>query len=39
MLVYSVASEQSFEMIQVIRDKILGHLVSEPKISYGDFGS
>ncbi|TVY58662.1 GTP-binding protein rhb1 [Lachnellula cervina] len=28
-LVYSVASEQSFEMIQVIRDKILGHLGSE----------
>jgi len=29
MLVYSVASEQSFEMIQVIRDKILNHLGSE----------
>ncbi|KAH8683096.1 hypothetical protein BGZ60DRAFT_467454 [Tricladium varicosporioides] len=29
MLVYSVASMQSFEMIQVIRDKILNHLGSE----------
>lgn len=28
MLVYSVASTQSFEMVQVIRDKILNHLVS-----------
>lgn len=28
MLVYSVASAQSFEMVQVIRDKILNHLVS-----------
>ena len=27
MLVYSVSSMQSFEMIQVIRDKILNHLV------------
>ena len=27
MLVYSVASTQSFEMVQVIRDKILNHLV------------
>lgn len=27
-LVYSVASMQSFEMVQVIRDKILNHLVS-----------
>jgi hypothetical protein len=27
MLVYSVASVQSFEMVQVIRDKILNHLV------------
>ena len=27
MLVYSVASDQSFEMVQVIRDKILNHLV------------
>ncbi|CAG8951489.1 hypothetical protein HYFRA_00007405 [Hymenoscyphus fraxineus] len=29
MLVYSVASVQSFEMIRVIRDKILNHLGSE----------
>ena len=29
MLVYSVASTQSFEMVQVIRDKILNHLVSK----------
>jgi hypothetical protein len=28
MLVYSVGSKQSFEMIRVIRDKILNHLVS-----------
>lgn len=28
MLVYSIASMQSFEMVQVIRDKILNHLVS-----------
>lgn len=28
MLVYSVASLQSFEMIQVIREKLLNHLVS-----------
>jgi len=27
MLVYSVASKQSFEMIRIIRDKILNHLV------------
>jgi hypothetical protein len=27
MLVYSVASLASFEMVQVIRDKILNHLV------------
>lgn len=27
MLVYSVASRQSFEMIRVIREKILNHLV------------
>jgi hypothetical protein len=30
MLVYSVASTQSFEMVQVIRDKILNHLVPHP---------
>ncbi|KAG0648431.1 GTP-binding Rheb [Hyphodiscus hymeniophilus] len=29
MLVYSVASTQSFEMVQVIRDKILNHLGSD----------
>lgn len=28
MLVYSVSSLQSFEMVQVIRDKILNHLVT-----------
>jgi hypothetical protein len=28
MLVYSINSTQSFEMVQVIRDKILNHLVS-----------
>lgn len=31
MLVYSVSSMQSFEMIQVIREKILNHLVSIPQ--------
>lgn len=30
MLVYSVSSLQSFEMVQVIRDKILNHLVRFP---------
>lgn len=30
MLVYSVSSLQSFEMVQVIRDKILNHLVGAP---------
>ena len=29
-LVYSVASTSSFEMVQVIRDKILNHLVRSP---------
>ena len=28
MLVYSVASRQSFEMIRILRDKILNHLAS-----------
>jgi Ras homolog enriched in brain len=28
MLVYSVASRQSFDMVAIIRDKILNHLVS-----------
>jgi GTPase SAR1 family protein len=28
MLVYSVGSKSSFEMVKVIRDKILNHLVS-----------
>lgn len=27
MLMYSVASKQSFEMVRIIRDKILNHLV------------
>ena len=27
MIVYSVASKQSFEMCRIIRDKILNHLV------------
>ena len=27
MIVYSVASRQSFDMVRVIRDKILNHLV------------
>jgi hypothetical protein len=31
MLVYSVGSKQSFDMITVIRDKILNHLVSPPE--------
>ena len=30
MIVYSVASKQSFEMARIIRDKILNHLVSLP---------
>jgi Ras family protein len=30
MIVYSVASKQSFEMARIIRDKILNHLVSRP---------
>ncbi|KAI5304104.1 GTP-binding protein [Ascosphaera pollenicola] len=29
MIVYSVASKQSFEMVRIIRDKILNHLGSE----------
>ena len=28
MIVYSVGSKQSFEMVNIIRDKILNHLVS-----------
>lgn len=31
MLVYSVSSLPSFEMVQVIREKILNHLVSAPR--------
>lgn len=31
MLVYSVSSLPSFEMIHVIREKILNHLVSNPR--------
>jgi Ras family protein len=36
MIVYSVASKQSFEMARIIRDKILNHLVSRssPWISH-----
>ncbi len=39
MLVYSVASQQSFEMVTIIRDKILNHLVrinspNRPTASY-----
>lgn len=30
MLVYSVASKQSFEMVRTVRDKLLNHLVSLP---------
>jgi Ras homolog enriched in brain len=30
MLVYAVSSLASFEMVQVIRDKILNHLVGLP---------
>jgi hypothetical protein len=30
MLVYSVASKQSFEMVKIIRDKVLNHLVIPP---------
>ena len=30
MIVYSVASKQSFEMARIIRDKILNHLVRLP---------
>nr|CDP25528.1 Putative GTP-binding protein rhb1 [Podospora anserina S mat+] len=35
MLVYSVSSLPSFEMVQVIRDKILNHLVSCASVSEG----
>lgn len=28
MIVYSVGSKQSFEMVRIIREKILNHLVS-----------
>ena len=31
MLVYSVASKQSFEMVKIIRDKVLNHLVRRPR--------
>ena len=33
MLVYSVASKQSFDMIRILRDKILNHLVPTHTIS------
>jgi Ras family protein len=36
MLVYSVSSLPSFEMIQVIREKILNHLVSTPPFDFGN---
>lgn len=32
MLVYSVSSNPTFEMVQVIRDKILNHLVHPPSL-------
>ena len=32
MLVYSVGSRQSFDMVTVIRDKILNHLVIDDEI-------
>lgn len=32
MIVYSVASKQSFEMARIIRDKILNHLVRNPSL-------
>ena len=32
MLVYSVNSKQSFEMVQILRDKILNHLVVRAKL-------
>jgi Ras family protein len=31
MIVYSVASRRSFDMVRVIRDKILHHLVRKPQ--------
>ena len=33
MIVYSVGSKQSFDMVTIIRDKILNHLVRTIKIS------
>ena len=33
MLVYSVGSKQSFEMVNIIRDKILNHLVNLLELS------
>ena len=35
MLVYSIGSKQSFEMMTIIRDKILNHLVSQQSIRCG----
>jgi hypothetical protein len=32
MLIYSVGNKQSFEMMRVIRDKILSHLVGFPRV-------
>ena len=39
MLVYSVGSKTSFEMVKVIRDKILNHLVRYPLITHSRFAS
>lgn len=38
MLVYSVASRQSFEMIRIIRDKILNHLVPSSSLLLSGIG-
>lgn len=34
MLVYSVNSKQSFDMVRILRDKILNHLVSNPRLAF-----
>jgi GTPase SAR1 family protein len=34
MIVYSVGSKQSFEMVRIIRDKILNHLVRVQSLSF-----
>lgn len=38
MLVYSVNSKQSFDMIRILRDKILNHLVCTDPASFPDEG-